>query len=121
MSSVVPWRGASLESTFFCPFYYPERSLAQAREKCPFTIQIAYLNKQTIHVVKVSATLWIINTNENSRNSYTIVSMCGEVYEVYSAVSSLLYTALLAVTSPNDNLPEIRASLNVSPRKEVKT
>jgi hypothetical protein len=28
---------------------------------------------------------------------------------------------LLAVTSPNDNLPEIRASLNVSPRKEVKT
>ena len=43
------------------------------------------------------------------------------VYEAYSAVSSLLYTALLAVTSPNDNLPEIRTSLIVSPRKEVKT
>ena len=43
------------------------------------------------------------------------------MYEAYSAVSSLFYTALLAVTSPNDNLPEIRTSLNVSPRKEVKT
>jgi len=64
---------------------------------------------------------WIINTNENSRNLYTIVSTCGEVYEAYSAVSSLLYTALLAVTSTNDNLPEMRDSLNVSPRKEVKT
>jgi hypothetical protein len=28
---------------------------------------------------------------------------------------------LLAVISPNDNLPEIRTSLNVNPKKEVKT
>ena len=76
-----------LKKTFVCPFYYPESNVAQAREKCPFSIQVAYLNKQPIHVVKVSATLWIINTNENSRNSYTIVSTCGEVYRVYSAVS----------------------------------
>jgi len=82
MPSVVLWRGAFLKKTFVCPFYYPERNVAQAREKCPFTTQVAYLNKQPIHVVKVSATFWIINTNENSRNSYTIVSTCGDVYEV---------------------------------------
>jgi hypothetical protein len=121
MPSVVPWRGTVLKKTFICPFYYPDRNVAQAKEKRPFTIQVSYLNKQAIHVLKVSATLWIINTNENSRNSFTIVSTCVAVYEAYSAVSSLLYTALLDVTSPNDNLPEIRTSLNVSPRKEVKT
>jgi hypothetical protein len=33
------------------------------------------------------------------------------MYETYSAVSSLLFTALLVLTSLNDNLPEMRILL----------